>query len=81
MKKILLLLVLALIAAAALGRWMAADSGYLLLVRGNWEMDTTLGFAVLVMVLAAVALVVATLILNGLWQLAEPVRATRRFRQ
>lgn len=81
MKKALVLILVALVAATLLGRWMAADSGYVLAIRGNWVMDTTLGFMVLVLILAAVALVVLTLLVNLLWNAAEPMRATRRFRQ
>lgn len=81
MKKVVLLVIVALVAATLLGRWMAADSGYLLVIRDNWEMETTLGFAVLVGLLGAVALVVLTLLGNLAWNLAEPVRASRRFRQ
>ncbi len=81
MKKVVLLIVVVLVAATLLGRWMAADSGYLLVIRDNWEMETTLGFAVLVTILGAVALVVATLLVNLAWNLAEPARATRRFKR
>lgn len=80
MKKAVLLAVVVLVAATLLGRWMATDSGYVMVIRDNWEMDTTLGFAVLVGIVAAVALVVLTLLVNLFWNLAEPVRATRRFR-
>ncbi|MBF1801112.1 heme biosynthesis HemY N-terminal domain-containing protein [Alloalcanivorax profundimaris] len=80
MKKALLLIVAALVAATLLGRWMAADSGYLLVIRDHWRLESTLGFAVLALILGAVALVVLTLFLNLLWNAAEPVRATRRFR-
>src|SRR5699024_9873647 len=81
MKKALLLIVMALVAATLLGRWMAADSGYLLVIRDQWRLESTLGFAVLVGLLAAVALVVLTLFLNLLWNAAEPLRASRRFRR
>ena len=47
MKKALLLIVAALVAATLLGRWMAADSGYLLVIRDHWRLESTLGFAVL----------------------------------
>lgn len=80
MKKALLLIVVALVAATLLGRWMAADSGYVLVIRDQWRLESTLGFAVLVALLAAVALVVLTLLLNLMWNAAEPLRATRRFR-
>ncbi|MFP1682243.1 heme biosynthesis HemY N-terminal domain-containing protein [Alloalcanivorax sp. C16-1] len=80
MKKALLLIVAVLVAATLLGRWMAADSGYVLVIRDQWRLESTLGFAVLATILAAVALVLLTLFLNLLWNAAEPVRATRRFR-
>ncbi|MCU5788375.1 hemY protein, partial [Alcanivorax marinus] len=60
MKKALLLIVAALVAATLLGRWMAADSGYVLVIRDQWRLESTLGFAVLAAILAAVALVVLT---------------------
>lgn len=81
MKKSLLLIVVILLAATFLGRWMAADSGYLLVVRDQWQLESTLGFVVLITLLAAVALVVLTLLANWAWDVAEPVRATRRFRR
>ena len=81
MKKALLLIVVVLLAATFLGRWMAADSGYLLVIRDQWRLESTLGFALLALILGAVALVVLTLLGNLAWNLAEPVRATRRFRR
>ncbi len=81
MKKALLLIVVVLLAATFLGRWMAADSGYLLVIRDQWRLESTLGFAVLALILGAVALVILTLLGNLAWNLAEPVRATRRFRR
>ena len=41
MKKALLLIVAALVAATLLGRWMAADSGYLLVIRDHWRLEST----------------------------------------
>ena len=58
MKKVVLLIIIALVAALALGRWMAADSGYVLIIRDSVSVDTTLGFVVLMALLGAVALVV-----------------------
>ena len=81
MKKALLVLVAVLLVATALGRWMAADSGYLLVIRDHWRLETTLGFAILLAIVLAVALVVLTLLGNLAWNLVEPVRATRRFRR
>ncbi|KGD63515.1 hemY protein [Alcanivorax nanhaiticus] len=81
MKKVVLLVVIALIAALVLGRWMAADSGYVLVIRDDFSMDTTLGFVVLAAIVSAVALVVLTLLANTAWNMFEPVRATRRWKQ
>ena len=81
MKKLVLLIIIALVAALALGRWMAADSGYVLIIRDTMSVDTTLGFVVLMALLGAVALVVLTLLGNTAWNLMEPVRATRRWKR
>ena len=81
MKKVVLLVVAALIAALVMGRWMAADSGYVLVIRDDFSMDTTLGFVVLMLILSAVAVVVLTLLGNAAWNVLEPVRATRRWKQ
>ena len=81
MKRIVLLIVVALLAAIVLGRWMAADSGYVLVIRDNLQMDMTLGFVVLVLLLGALTLVVLTLLANAAWNAAEPIRATRRWKR
>ncbi|WP_290523963.1 heme biosynthesis HemY N-terminal domain-containing protein [Alcanivorax sp.] len=81
MKKVILLVIVALVAALVLGRWMAADSGYVLVIRDDFSMDTTLGFVVLMLIVAAVALVVLTLLGNAAWNALEPVRATRRWKK
>lgn len=81
MKRLVLLVVVALVAALALGRWMAADSGYVLVIRDSWQVDTTLGFATLLALLAALTLVVLTLLANAAWNVAEPLRATRRWKK
>ncbi len=81
MKKVVLLIIIALVAALALGRWMAADSGYVLIIRDSVSVDTTLGFVVLMGLLGAVALVVLTLLGNAAWNAMEPVRATRRWKK
>ncbi len=81
MKKVALLIVIALVAALALGRWMASDSGYVLVIRDDFSLDTTLGFVVLAALLAVVAIVVLTLLGNAAWNVLEPVRATRRWKK
>jgi len=81
MKKVALLIVIALVAALALGRWVAADSGYVLVIRDDFSLDTTLGFVVLAALLAVVAIVVLTLLGNAAWNVLEPVRATRRWKK
>ncbi|MEE3319873.1 MAG: heme biosynthesis HemY N-terminal domain-containing protein [Pseudomonadota bacterium] len=81
MKKVILLVIVALVAALVLGRWMAADSGYVLVIRDDFSMDTTLGFVVLMLIVGAVALVVLTLLGNAAWNALEPVRATRRWKK
>ena len=54
MKKALLLIVVVLLAATFLGRWMAADSGYLLVIRDQWRLEST-PLALLALILGAVA--------------------------
>lgn len=81
MKKVALLVIAALVAALVLGRWMAADSGYVLVIRDDFSMDTTLGFVVLMLIVSAVALVVLTLLGNAAWNVLEPVRASQRWKK
>lgn len=80
MKRIVLLLVIVLLVAMALGRWMAIDSGYVLVVRNDLQIDATLGFVLLALIIGAMALMVVTFLFAALWDVAEPVRATRRWK-
>lgn len=81
MKKVALLVIVALVFALMLGRWMAVDSGYVLVIRDDFSLDTTLGFVILMALLASVALVVLTLLGNAAWNALEPMRATRRWKK
>ncbi|EKF75455.1 hemY protein [Alcanivorax hongdengensis A-11-3] len=81
MKRIVLLIVVVLLAALALGRWMAADSGYVLIIRDDLQVDMTLGFVLLALLVGALSLVILTLLANAAWNAVEPIRATRRWKK
>lgn len=80
MKRLLLLMAAALAAGGLLARWLMRDPGYVLIIRDNWQVETSLGFLLLVLLAAAVALVLLTLVLAGLWDLLAPARVRNRLR-
>lgn len=79
MKRALLLLVLALLAAALLAAWMLQDPGYLVVIRDNWRLEMTLGFAVLLGSLALVLVIAATLLAAATWDLVSPFQLRGRW--
>ncbi|MEY1660929.1 heme biosynthesis HemY N-terminal domain-containing protein [Isoalcanivorax beigongshangi] len=76
MKKLLLglaLLVLVVVGAVlVLGQTLLKDPGYVLIVHGNTEVTTSVSFLVLCVFLAALVLVLLTLIAVPLWRLLTP---------
>lgn len=81
MKRLFLLVLLALVAALGFASWLMEDPGYLLVMHDRWEIETSLGFALLLLLLGAVALVLATLLLGSLWNLLAPLTMTRRWQR
>ncbi len=81
MRRFVLLLVLALLAALVAGNWILTDPGYLYLSRSDWELETTLGFAAVVQVLLLITLTSVLLILASAWNLLAPKRAAGRWRR
>lgn len=80
MKKVALLIVLALMGALFLAHWLLADTGYVLIIRDTVSIETTLGFVLLVQILLLVGVVVLTLVGSAMWNLLEPLRATQRWK-
>lgn len=80
MKRLLLLLVTVLVAGALAARTLMRDTGYVLIVRGPWEIETSLGFALLTLLLLGVVLVLGTLLLAGFWRRLSPGAWHRRLR-
>lgn len=80
MKRLLLILAVALALGGVLGHWLMRDAGYLLVIHGPLEIETSLGFALLALVLLLFATVVATLLLAGLWRWVSPAGLSRRLR-
>lgn len=78
MKRLLILLALALGAGGFLAWWLMRDPGYVLIVRDNWEIETSAGFLLLMLLGLVVAVVILTLLLAGLWNLLAPHRVRRR---
>ena len=72
MKRLLLALVIALAGALILGNWLLEDPGYVRILRGPWEIETSLAFVALVLVFLALALVVLTLLASSLRGLIAP---------
>lgn len=80
MKRLLLLLVAVLVAGALAARGLMQDTGYVLLMHGPWEIETSLGFALLALLVLVVAVALVTLILAGFWKRFSPGALRRRMR-
>lgn len=79
MKRLLLLLVLLAIAAAVAGHLLVSDRGYVLIQHGNTQVEMTLAFMMLVMVIGAVSLVLLTLLLAIFWDMVSPFQMQGRW--
>ena len=79
MKRALLLLILVLLAVVLLARWVINDPGYLVLVRDQWQIEMTLGFATLALALLLAGTVAITLLLAALWDLVSPFQISGRW--
>lgn len=80
MKRLLLLLVAVLVAGALAARNLMHDTGYVLVMHGPWEIETSLGFVLLALLVLMVAVALATLMLAGFWQRFSPGALRRRMR-
>lgn len=80
MKQLLLLLALMLAAGIGAALWVLDDAGYVLVMRDGWQLETTLGFALFVLLLAATATAVATLLLATVWDVLSPFGVGGRWR-
>jgi HemY protein len=78
MKRLLLLIAVVLVAGGVAARWLMADAGYVLVIHGPWELETSLGFALLMLAALVVAVAVLTLVLTGLWRRVSPAGVRRR---
>lgn len=77
MKRALALLILLAIAALLFGRWLLDDPGYVLLIRDGLRVETSLGFLLLLLIVAALLWSVLTLVFVSLWRLAGLGRRSR----
>ena len=73
---LMLALALALLGALWLGSWLLADPGYVLLIHGQREIETSVVFLVLMLVLAGAALILLTLFMAPLWRFLTPASWT-----
>lgn len=80
MKRLLLLLVAVLVAGALAARNLIRDTGYVLVMHGPWEIETSVGFALLVLLVLVMAVALVTLLLAGFWQRFSPGAMRRRMR-
>lgn len=80
MKQSVILLVLMALAGILFGMWMLEDAGYVLIIRDGWQMETTLGFALFVLILAATSVAIVTLVLATVWDILSPFGAGGRWR-
>lgn len=80
MKKLVLVALLVLLLAAGLGQWLLNDPGYVLLMRGHWRVELSLGLLVLLLLLAWLLSLAALLVLLWLWRLLAPSRLSGRMR-
>lgn len=77
MRRALALLILLAIAALLFGRWLLDDPGYVLLIRDGLRVETSLGFLLLLLIVAALLWSVLTLVFVSLWRLAGLGRRSR----
>lgn len=88
MKRALLALLLLGAGGWWLWHWLMADSGYVLVLRDGWRLETSLGFVLLLLVLAALMWSLVTLLALVVWRLLglgkrsrwEEMLARRRLR-
>lgn len=80
MRPTLILLILVAASALLLGLWVLDDPGYVLLIREGWQIETSLGFALLLLIFAAAAVAALTLLGAALWDMLSPFGATYRSR-
>lgn len=73
---LMLALTLALLGALWLGSWLLADPGYVLLIHGQREIETSVVFLVLMLVLAGAALILLTMSMAPLWRFLTPASWT-----
>lgn len=77
MMRLLLVIVLLLVGGFLLGNWLLADPGYVLLIRDGLRVETSLGFLLLTLIVAAILWSVLTLLLVSLWRLVGLGRTSR----
>lgn len=77
MKRTLIAILLLLVGAVLLGRWLLADPGYVLFIRDGLRVETSLGFLLLALIVAAVLWSILTLLMVSLWRLAGLGRTSR----
>lgn len=80
MKKYLLLLLvlLVLLAAGSFGQWLLNDAGYVLVSRGHWRLETTLGFILLLLVCLWLVSLLALTLLLWTWRRLAPGYLSQR---
>lgn len=79
MKQLVVLLVLVALIGVLVGLWILDDPGYVLVIRDAWQLETTLGFAFFVLVLAATVVAVVTLLVGAAWDVVSPFGASGRW--
>ncbi|MCC1497412.1 heme biosynthesis protein HemY [Alcanivorax sp. 1008] len=77
MKRTFFVVVLLLVGGFFLGRWLLADPGYVLLIRDGLRVEASLGFVLLLLILAAPLWSIITLLGVSLFRLAGLGRASR----
>jgi len=80
MKQLVALLVLVLVAGILFGVWVLEDPGYVLVIRDSVQFETSLGFALFVLVMAAALVSMLTLVLATVWDVLSPFGAGGRWR-
>lgn len=78
MKKVLLVALLVLLFAVGLGQWLLNDPGYVLIVRGHWRLEASLGLWLLLLLAGWVATIFVVLLLVWLWRRLAPRHLSRR---
>lgn len=80
MKRWVVVILVLLLLAAGLGQWLLNDPGYVLVIRGHWRLESSLGLILLLLIFSWLASLLAVLLVLWLWRLLAPQHLSTRMR-